>query len=656
MEKRNISQSLPLKQVRIQDAFWSEYIRLVREVVVPYQWEALNDRIPDAEPSHAIANFKIAAGEAEGEFYGMVFQDSDVAKWLEAVGYLLETEADSELERVADEVVDLIARAQQKDGYLNTYFTIKEPGQRWTNLSECHELYSAGHMIEAAVAYYQATGKSKILEVACGIADNIDSVFGDEAGKIRGYDGHQEIELALVKLYHVTGQDKYLQLSKFFLDERGQQPPHFYDVEWEKRDKTHHWPDTMMIKEKDYSQAHLPVREQDQAEGHAVRLVYMCAGMADVAAETGDLELLEACRKLWKNIVSRRMYITGGIGSMARGEAFSLDYDLPNDTVYAETCASIGLIFFAQRMLRLEPKSEYADIMERALYNTVISGMSRDGKHFFYVNPLEVHPEACGKNKIYDHIKPVRQGWFGCACCPPNVSRLLASLGHYMYTVHDQTVYTHLYIGGQAELELGGHRVQLEQKTNYPWQGAVRFELTMDEAAPFTLALRIPDWCDRASLQINGMKQSLEDRMVDGYAMLSREWQSSDVVELHLNMPILRMKGHPRVRQTAGKVALQRGPFVYCLEEADNGKQMHQWVLPTHNALGVETNHELLGGAPIQVITAVAKRMHVEDWAEELYRPAADIQNENVAVTFIPYFAWANRGIGEMAVWVRDSE
>ena len=312
MESRKLAQALPLKKVRIKDAFWSEYIRLVRDVVVPYQWEALNDRVPDAEPSHAIRNFKIAAGDAEGEFYGMVFQDSDVAKWLEAVGYLLETEADSELERVADNVIDLIARAQQQDGYLNTYYTVKEPDRRWTNLAECHELYSAGHMIEAAVAYYRATGKSEILEVACGIADNIDAVFGDEAGKLRGYDGHQEIELALVKLYHVTGLEKYLLLSKYFLDERGQQPPHFYDVEWEKRGKTHHWPDTMMVEEKDYSQAHLPVREQDKAEGHAVRLVYMCAGMADVAAETGDRELLEACRKLWKNIVSRRMYITGG--------------------------------------------------------------------------------------------------------------------------------------------------------------------------------------------------------------------------------------------------------------------------------------------------------------------------------------------------------
>ncbi|MDQ0877383.1 DUF1680 family protein [Paenibacillus sp. V4I3] len=656
MESRKLTQALPLKNVRIKDAFWSEYIRLVRDVVVPYQWEALNDRVPDAEPSHAIRNFKIAAGDVEGEFYGMVFQDSDVAKWLEAVGYLLETEADSELERVADDVIDLIARAQQQDGYLNTYYTVKEPDRRWTNLAECHELYSAGHMIEAAVAYYRATGKRKILEVACGIADNIDAVFGDEAGKLKGYDGHQEIELALVKLYHVTGQERYLQLSKYFLDERGQQPPHFYDVEWEKRGKTHHWPDTMMVEEKDYSQAHLPVREQGKADGHAVRLVYMCAGMADVAAETGDRELLEACQKLWKNIVSRRMYITGGIGSMARGEAFSLDYDLPNDTVYAETCASIGLIFFAQRMLQLEPKSEYADTMERALYNTVISGMSRDGKHFFYVNPLEVYPDACGINKNYDHVKPVRQGWYGCACCPPNVARLLASLGQYIYTVHDKTVYTHLYVGGQADLEIGGKSIQLEQQTNYPWDGAVRFELTMDEAAQFTLALRIPDWCDGASVQINGDAYAIEAQVADGYALLNRIWQRGDVVELTLNMPIHRMKGHPLVRQTAGKVALQRGPLVYCLEEADNGKQLHQLVLPKISSLEVEANYELLGGAEVKVIKTAAKRMNIKEWADELYKPASDIRNETANLTFIPYFAWANRGIGEMTVWVRDSE
>jgi Uncharacterized protein conserved in bacteria len=445
---------LPLNKVRIEDSFWSEYIRLVRDVVVPYQWEALNDRVPEAEPSYAIRNLKIAAGDESGEFGGMVFQDSDVSKWLEAVGYLLASGPDPDLEEVADGVVDLIGRAQQPDGYINTYFTLKEPDNRWTNLAECHELYCAGHLIEAAVAYYSATGKSKILDIACRFADYIDTVFGREPGKLQGYDGHQEIELALVRLYQVTGRPKYLELSQYFLDQRGTKP-HFYASEFEKRGGKVHFPQLDMAHDLSYSQAHLPVREQETAEGHAVRAVYMATAMADVAAKSGDVSLLDACKRLWRNIVSRRMYITGGIGSMEHGESFTFDYDLPNDTVYAETCASIGLIFFAQRMLQIEPVSEYADVLERALYNTVVSGMSRDGTRFFYVNPLEVHPEACGKNHIYDHVKPVRQGWFSCACCPPNIARLLASLGGYIYSSKDRTLYTHLYIGGQAEWRLG---------------------------------------------------------------------------------------------------------------------------------------------------------------------------------------------------------
>lgn len=643
---------MSLKDVDIQDHFWSEYIRLVREVVVPYQWEALNDRVPGAEPSHAIRNFRIAAGEEQGEFYGMVFQDSDVAKWLEAVGYLLETQPDPELEKVADEVIELIERAQHPDGYLNTYYTLKEPGNRWTDLCECHELYCAGHMIEAGVAYYQATGKRKLLNVVCRFADYIDTVFGDEPGKLRGYDGHQEIELALVKLYHATGQEKYLKLSQYFLDERGRdQEPHYYDKEYEQRGKTVHWGNTFMIKEKAYSQAHMPVREQDQADGHAVRAVYMLTGMAEVAAETGDARLLDACRRLWRNIVDKRMYITGGIGSMAHGEAFSFDYDLPPDTAYAETCASIGLIFFAQRMLQLEPKSEYADVMERALYNTVVSGMSQDGKSFFYVNPLEVNPHACGKNKNYDHVKPVRQGWFGCACCPPNVARLLASLGSYIYTVKDDTIYTHLYVASELKASFRQGQVTLKMTSDYPQNGSVQFTVATAADTPFTLALRIPDWSDQATLTVNGTSVELEGNVVDGYVRVTRTWTSGDVVQLELSMPILRVKGHPLVRHTAGKVALQRGPFVYCLEEADNGDQLHLLELPREAKLEVRKEEELLGG--LQVIVAEGRRMLARDW-DGLYRHNSVWTAEPEIIRFIPYYAWANRGMGEMLVWVRE--
>lgn len=644
---------VPLHQVHIQDEFWSYYINLVRDVVVPYQWDALNDRVNSAEPSGAVRNFKIAAGLEQGDFYGMVFQDSDIAKWLEAVAYLLESKPDPALEDIADGLIDIIAMAQQEDGYLNTYFTIKEPGQRWTNLAECHELYCAGHMIEAGVAYYRATGKRKLLDVVSRFADHIDSVFGTDPGKLAGYDGHQEIELALIKLYQATGNERYLRLGRYFVDQRGQKPS-FYAIQLEERGGKTHWPGNVAL-DLEYSQSHVPVREQDKAIGHAVRLLYMLTGMADVAAETGDDSLLAACRRLWDNIVTRQMYITGGVGSMPQGEAFSFDYDLPNDTVYAETCASIGLIFFAQRMLRISPEAPFADVMERALYNTVVGGMSRDGKHFFYVNPLEVDPKACGgANRKYDHIKPVRQEWFGCACCPPNVARLLASLGEYIYTLHEGTLYTHLYIGGEAQLEVGGGKVKLKQASNYPWDGKIRLEVEpVGAAGSFALALRIPGWCKRASLKLNGSTYPLNDQtVVNGYVRIEREWAAGDVVELDLEMPVQRIYSHPLVRANAGKVALQRGPLVYCLEEADNGANLHEIVLPREAELTAVREEQLLGG--VVTVRAEAEKLREEDWTNGLYSPEAVPGTKPYPVKFIPYYAWANRGEGEMTVWVRE--
>lgn len=412
-------------QIQIQDQFWNTYSDLVRETVIPYQWEALNDRVEDAEPSHAIRNFRIAAGLEQGEFGGWVFQDSDLYKWLEAVAYSLRHHPDQRLEKIADESIELIRQAQHDDGYLNTYFTIQEPGKQWTNLYEAHELYCAGHLIEAAVAYYQATGKRKLLDISCRFADLIDRMFGTKPGQIRAYCGHQEIELALIKLYGVTVEERYLNLSQYFIDERGKQPNYFIE-EWERGSRTNIW--SQGAPNLEVYQSHLPVREQKVAVGHSVRAVYMCTAMADLARLTGDEGLKAACERLWSNTTGKQMYITGGIGSTHLGEAFTFDYDLPNDSVYAETCASIGLIFWARRMLQLEVKSEYADVLERALYNNVLGSMSMDGKHFFYVNPLEVWPEASLKNPDKHHVKPIRQKWFGCSCCPPNVARLLGSL------------------------------------------------------------------------------------------------------------------------------------------------------------------------------------------------------------------------------------
>jgi uncharacterized protein len=641
---------MDMGKVQIEDGFWSPYIRLVKEVVLPYQWEALNDLIEDAEPSYAVRNFQIAAGLSQGTFGGMVFQDSDVYKWLEAVAYMLSVEPDPALEAIADDVVELLAKAQHPDGYLNTYFTLKEPEHRWSNLAECHELYCAGHLIEAGVAYYQSTGKRKLLEVSCRFADYVDTVFGSEPGKLQGYDGHQEIELALMKLYEATGNERYVKLSQFFLDERGRQPS-FYAVEYEKRENKVHFKELNMVFDLKYSQSHLPIREQDTAVGHAVRLVYMCTGMAHVAGVTRDAGLLEACRKLWTNIVHKQMYITGAIGAMAYGESFTIDYDLPNDTVYGETCASIGLIFFARRMLEIEPKGEYADVLERALYNTVLGGMSMDGKQFFYVNPLEVYPRVNQINPIYEHVKIQRQQWFGCSCCPPNIARLLTSLNRYVYTSKGDTLYTHLYIGGEVEVSIDGQPLKIRQDSRYTSDGLVSFSINRSGAEePFTLAFRIPAWCTNVVYRLNGI-DCMPDYVRDGYAYLKRAWQSGDRLELLFDMQVMLVHSHPLIRQNAGKVALQRGPFVYCLEEVDNGSHIHLLEIDQEAVFQVDYDPNLLGGLPKICVDAL--RTEVPADGEHLYVPHKAWAQNRVISTFIPYYAWGNRGAGEMMVWVK---
>ncbi len=643
-----------LENVKITDGFWSDYLKLVREVVIPYQYDTLHDRVPGVEPSHAIRNFRIAAGEEQGEFYGFVFQDSDVAKWLEAVGYSLAVHPDPELEKRADEVIDLVVRAQQPDGYLNTFFTVKEPGKRWTNLTDCHELYCAGHMMEAAAAYYRATGKRKLLDAMCRFADHIAEVFGTGEGQLPGYDGHQEIELALVKLYQATGEEKYLRLAQYFIDQRGVEPS-FLVEEWKKRGGLSHWSSVPSKNPPNlsYHQAHLPVREQQTAVGHAVRAVYMYTAMADLAAYTGDESLLAACRRLWDNIVHKQMYITGGIGSTHHGEAFTFDYDLPNDTVYAETCASIGLIFFASRMLRLEARSEYADVLERALYNTVIAGMARDGRHFFYVNPLEVWPKASRGNPGKHHIKPVRPGWFSCACCPPNVARLLSSLGEYLFTVKEETLFVHLYIGGEAEVELGGGlTAQLRMASSLPWQGKVSLEVTPASAASFTLALRVPAWCSAPQVTVNGETVDVGGSVREGYAYVERVWSPGDRVELDLPMEPLLVRAHPQLRANAGRVAIQRGPLVYALEEADNGYgPLSSLVIRKDAPMEARFDAALLGGAV--VIEGQAMLEEESGWSGGLYS-ASEKKAAPVNFKAIPYYLWGNRGEGEMAVWLRE--
>ncbi|MCM2550811.1 glycoside hydrolase family 127 protein [Burkholderia glumae] len=645
------------RQVSIEDTFWRAYRHLVRGVVVPYQWEALNDRIADTEPSGAVRNFRIAAGEGEGAFTGMVFQDSDITKWLEAVAYLLAEQRDAELEQIADETIDLLARAQHDDGYLNTYFTIKAPGQRWTNLAECHELYCAGHLIEAAVAYWQATGKRKLLEVAERFVAHIDTVFGTEAGKLNGYPGHPEIELALMRLHEVSGNPRHLALARYFVEQRGARP-HYYDIEYEKRGRVSHWDvhgRAWITTHKAYSQAHKPIAEQDAAVGHAVRLVYLYAGVAHLARVSGDAAKLNVCKAVWRNMVTRQMYVTGGIGAQVWGESFTCDYELPNDTAYTETCASVGLVFFARRMLEASRESGYADVLERALYNTVLAGIGLDGRSFFYVNPLETHPAGIRGNHKYEHVKPVRQRWFGCACCPPNVARLIASLDQYVYLVDDSIIYVNLYVAGEARLNAGTSRVTLRQQGNYPWRGDLRIVVEQADGFDGTIAVRLPDWCAAPEVRVNGDTVACS-AAVDGYLHLPRVWHDGDTIELVLPMTVRRLTGHGKLRHAAGKVAVQRGPIVYCIEQADNGADLHALYLPR------DAGFEVVDGAQIDaslaekvVLQARGYRISHHESDDALYEFDAEAGDRvPQTLTFIPYFCWANRGEGEMRVWVNS--
>ncbi len=618
-------QPLSLSDVRIADAFWSPRLEVNRAVTLPHEYAQckktgridafrLNWKPGDPNPPH-------------------IFWDSDVSKWIEAAACTLATYPDPALDKLLDETIALVASAQQPDGYLNTHYTVVEPGKRWSNLKDCHELYCAGHMIEAAAAHFRATGKRALLDVVRRYADYIATVFGTGPGQKRGYCGHEEIELALAKLFRATGQDKYLQLAKYFVDERGRQNPHDFDVEAPGRNPYPNMPPDNAYA---YFQAHKPLREQDEVVGHAVRSMYICSGMADVAALTGDASLLRACRKLWDSATLRKMYVTGGVGSTSTGESFTGNYDLPNQSAYAETCAAIGLIFFAHRMLQFEADARYADVLERTLYNGALAGVSLDGKKFFYVNPVA----SSGNHH--------RQEWFGCACCPPNIARLLASLGLYLYSASDKALYVHLYAGATARARVGGADVTLAQETRYPWDDAVEFTVSPDRPARFDLMLRIPGWCRKHALAVNG--KACPAPLVKGYARLRRAWKAGDRVRLALDMPVERLAAHPAVAEACGKVALQRGPLLYCLEQADNAAPVGSLLLEDKAKLSVRFDRKLLGG--VAVIEGTALTPDPTPWKGRLYQPAPKPRYKRVKFTAVPYALWDNRAGGAMAVWL----
>ena len=637
---------VPVTAYQAGEGFLSQKQKLVRQVVLPYQYDILNDRLPGVEKSHAIENLRQAARKMAGEqvppesFYGMVFQDSDVAKWMEAAAYALAAGPDQELEARLEETIDLLEQGQHEDGYLNSYFTVKAPGKEWTDLQEAHELYCAGHLMEAAVAYFEATGRDRFLKIMEKNADCIYRHFTEVCP--RGFSGHPEVELALLKLYRATGNETYKELCAHFIDVRGQSPNYF--IEERKARGWHVWDqgDPNGI-DTDYTQSTKPVREQQDAVGHAVRAVYLYTAMADLARESGDPTLKTACETLWKSITEKRMYVTGGIGSTVLGEAFTVDYDLPGDTAYAETCASIGLVFFARRMLELDPKGQYGDVMERALYNTVLAGMAQDGRRFFYVNPLEVVPGISGEAATQRHALPQRPQWYACACCPPNVARLLTSIGSYAYTAGENALFAHLYLEGTVDSGLGW---ALTCETGYPHGGEVRYTYHGPEQET-TLALRIPGWSRRTSLQVNGQEADLSALTKEGYAYLNRAFREGDQITLTLDMAPQWVTASAKVPALSNRAAVQRGPLVYCAEGVDNGGQVLGLSFAREGTLTQEPfDPKLLGG--VAPVTAQGWRQR-EPGALYAYGMAS---LEPAQIRLVPYYAWGNRGLTQMRVWL----
>jgi hypothetical protein len=627
--------SVDFTDVRIEGAFWRERLETVLTRTIPSQHERLVQHgildsldVPQPPPPLRIPR-------NHHNFTTQIFWDSDVGKWIEAASYALQHRRDAAIEAQIDAIANQLQKAQLPDGYLNCWYIGREVENRWTNLRDNHELYCAGHMLEGAIAYFKATGRRQLLDIMLRYVDHIATVFGPREGQKRGYCGHQEIELALIKLFHVTGDRKHLDLAAYFIDERGRLP-HYFDIEAKARgdDAKKFWAKTY-----EYNQSHKPVREQDKVVGHAVRAMYMYAAMADLAAELDDAALKSACERLWQDVTLKRMYVTAGLGPSAANEGFTQDYDLPNDTAYAETCASVALIFWAQRMLNLELDGVYADVMEQAIYNGALSGLSRDGTHYFYQNPLE----SDGSHTRWE--------WHPCPCCTMNVSRLIASVGGYFYSVGPDEIAMHLYGGSAASLTVGGTPVAIRQTTSYPWDGSVKIEVDPGAPKTFSLKLRIPSWSRKATLAVNGEPLDAGKRE-RGYLEIRREWRSGDRVELDLPMPVERIYANPKVKADVGRVALKRGPLVYCLEQIDNSSfPVLLARLPSEAPIEDRRRDDLFGG--IVSVVAEGRTAEAGDW-QGLYQ-SRRATLAPAQLTAVPYYVWNNRGPNGMTVWIPES-
>ncbi|WP_316859566.1 beta-L-arabinofuranosidase domain-containing protein [uncultured Cohaesibacter sp.] len=558
-----------------------------------------------------------------------MFWDSDFGKSIETAAYALNRHRDAELEARVDMVIDAYSRLQAEDGYLNSWYLRIEPGKRWTNLRDRHELYNAGHLMEGAIAYFHATGKRKFLDVMCRYADCIDATFGPQDGKKRGYPGHPELELALIKLGRVTGEQRYLDLAKFFVDVRGESPSYF-DAEAHARGEK---PEDFHFSTLEYCQAHKPVRDQREVVGHAVRAAYLYAGMADVATEFSDSSLDPALDALWTHLTERNLYITGGFGPSKDNEGLTFDYDLPNDSAYAETCAAVALVFWASRMLGRTPDARYADVMEQALYNNVLSGLSDDGSHFFYDNPLESHG--------HHH----RWRWHRCPCCPPNVSRLLSSIGTYFYGLSEDEVAVHLYCENKAHLKVSGVNLALSQTTTYPADGRIVFGIEPEAPARFTLSLRVPNWVETYTLTLNG--EAVEAQLQKGYLRLDRTWQAGDTLTLDLAIEPRKLYANTKVAHDQGRVALMRGPFVYCIEGVDHSAPLNSYLVEDLSKIATTSIDPWPNTIALE-IEALAEYQETD----ALYntRPPSRVSAKLKA---IPYYLWDNRAPGEMLVWLR---